>query len=1244
MSIQRFSLRYAIAASLAAWTAGTACAAPPPPLREPGSHAPRAATTLAGAERGLYLVQFAEPPVARRDLPRVQARPGRPPRPDLGSATARDLATRLQATQQRVLSEAMQPSGAGLRPLHSYQYAFNGVLVSLQRGQREALAAHPEVRRIEAVKAVPVQTDAGPGFIGAPELWNGVATGGLPGTRGEGVVVGVIDTGVNWNSPSFADIGGDGYDHDNPFGRRLGLCATRAAEDEGPACNDKLIGAYALSYPLADQINRECALPDPRDGELGLDPVICDSLGVPLVDSPTASDDNGHGSHTASTAVGNATHVVYEGHDFDISGVAPHANLVVYDACHTNRYGGGTCLTSATLAAIEQATRDGVDVINYSISGGVEPWSEAGSLAFLSAADTGVFTAAAAGNAGPDPATLSHLEPWTTTVAAVTHTREFAHHFSVDGPRPVPPDLVDAAAIVGSAGGEFLAAVPAGTPIVVSPGIDDADDACSAFDPGRFAGAVALIRRGTCEFTLKVRLAEEAGAVAVLVANHSPGVLRMGGAAEAAIPAFGITQAQGNALRDFVGLHPEATLGIPLEVGPVAVPGDTVAGFSSRGPSDYAAFKPDVAAPGVNVLAAVAGGADAYGLLSGTSMATPHVAGAAALLRALHPEWSVPELKSALMLTARHVDMVDEADGGSADAFERGAGRIDLTQAALGGLVMDESPLRMMFADPQDGGDPGTLNLPSLASRHCADHCSWTRTFRNTSNVERRYGATFRTAGAMTVEMVPATLVVRPGESAQVQFRADVTAAAPGSWLEGDLILQPSDASLPALTLPVGVLAIANEPAIELAPSPLGASVRVGSAPITLPLQVRNTGVRELTWQRRLDARVRGSALYSQRRAETVTVGAPSGRWLELGGQGAWLADAFVLAQAADVGGLFADGFVLQADAAQAYDAVTFHVFPDAFGVPAGDPHGSPEAAVWSYTAALGSPGLQVDDGDFRGSIQLDLVAAGQAFPLPAGKYWLVASTHNLGSFGDTREWYWFGTGASSARNDEAKIIDPNGLYGAGGNWQSASRQLRTDFAGLSFEVQRGVDCDAAWMSSSDDGGVLAVDGEHEVKVRIDPEGLPVGRYETALCFASDDPQRPLASVPLVMEVTGIPTNPTGVANVDPAQARGGDALRLQVTVTPGTWPDSTGLTVDVNLDPIGGSPAQRMYDDGSNGDTTARDNVFATRAEVAATIPPGEKVLRATIRDAQGRVRRAAVTLTVLGPSGTSLFADGFE
>src|SRR5687767_7861226 len=116
MSLQRFSLRHAIAASLAVSTAGTGYAAALSPLREPESHAPRAATTLAGAQRGLYLVQFIEPPIARRDLPRVQSRPGRPPRPDLDSATARDLATQLQAAQQRVLGEAMQSLGAGVRP------------------------------------------------------------------------------------------------------------------------------------------------------------------------------------------------------------------------------------------------------------------------------------------------------------------------------------------------------------------------------------------------------------------------------------------------------------------------------------------------------------------------------------------------------------------------------------------------------------------------------------------------------------------------------------------------------------------------------------------------------------------------------------------------------------------------------------------------------------------------------------------------------------------------------------------------------------------------------------------------------------------------------------------------------------------------------------------------------------------------------------------------------------------------
>jgi subtilisin family serine protease len=152
-----------------------------------------------------------------------------------------------------------------------------------------------------------------------------------------------------------------------------------------------------------------------------------------------------------------------------------------------------------------------------------------------------------------------------------------------------------------------------------------------------------------------------------------------------------------------------------------------MASFSSRGPDRTVpdVLKPDVSAPGVDILAAVdtTNPVDPpeYGILSGTSMAAPHVTGAAALIRAVHNTWTPAEIQSALMTTAK--TPLTEA-GKVVGPFSRGAGRVDLTKAALAGLVMNETTGHYTAADPSTGGNPTTLNEPSIASSGCVATCT----------------------------------------------------------------------------------------------------------------------------------------------------------------------------------------------------------------------------------------------------------------------------------------------------------------------------------------------------------------------------------------------------------------------------------------------------------------------------------------------------------------------------------------
>lgn len=232
---------------------------------------------------------------------------------------------------------------------------------------------------------------------------NGEIRGQLVAQMGEGTLVGVIDSGVNFSHAAFADIGGDGYNHTNPFGagNYRGVCAP--ANTRFP-CNDKLVGAYTMLGAAE--------LPDPS----------------PLGE-PSPHDEDGHGSHTASTAAGNVLTVGgFSGLvGTTLSGVAPHANLIVYDACYTDSANpnGGGCPDSATLAAVEQAVRDGVDVISYSIGGpSTSAWEDITAVGFRGAAAAGLLVSVSAGNSGSSGArTIGSPAnaPWVLAVAALSH-------------------------------------------------------------------------------------------------------------------------------------------------------------------------------------------------------------------------------------------------------------------------------------------------------------------------------------------------------------------------------------------------------------------------------------------------------------------------------------------------------------------------------------------------------------------------------------------------------------------------------------------------------------------------------------------------------------------------------------------------------------------------------------------------------------------------------------------------------
>lgn len=745
----------------------------------------------------------------------------------------------LRDKQQRAIAHARRLGvrGAVRRQLTEGLNAFS---LEMTQSQAQALARLPQIAQVQRSTLRPMQTDRGPAFVGAPAVWNGSTSSALP-FKGEGMVIGIIDSGANTDHPSFAAVGGDGYVHVNPrgAGNYLGDCATGAA-----TCNNKLIGVWSW-------------------------PVITDDFEG--VRPPSGEDYNGHGSHTASTAAGNVVHDapllggslgdgdgVPTGFEFDtVSGVAPHANLISYQVCFPN----GGCPDEAIVTAIDQAIQDGVDVINFSIGGGErQPWQDVIALAFLSAREAGIAVAASAGNAGPNFYTLSHVAPWYLAVAASTHDRVLdipMKTLALSGGATAPPEFPT---FSWTEYGGISAAGITGTLVDAA---DFGDERCAApFAPGTFtAGQIVVCKRGTNARVSKAANVKAGGAGGFVLVNAGypddeddlvndvyP------------LPGIQLRSFDGTALLAWMadgGTNHGATISattITATLDPAA--GDKLADFSSRGPA--ASFgghlAPGISAPGVDIFGAYADEhpfhpdsalSRDWELLGGTSMASPHVAGAMALVRQAHPDWSAAEVQSALQMTATETVIHGETPwsaGRPAGTYRAGAGRLDVAAAVDAGLVMHETAANFGLADPDNGGDVLQLNLPQLVNSHCRDVCSWIRTVRAT-----RDGTWNVTAGDWTFdrwstgegehpqngikfEVFPSTFTLAAGETRTLLLRADLSDAQFRS--NGyDHVLTSEE-----LELWSKVIFTATDPSIPASHWPISVNFDHGALPKTLEL------------------------------------------------------------------------------------------------------------------------------------------------------------------------------------------------------------------------------------------------------------------------------------------------------------------------------------------------------------------------------------------------------------------------
>ena len=714
---------------------------------------------------GRYLVTFADEAVAsydgyERGFPRTRPDLGR--KVDPNSPAVQRWQRHLEAKHDAALARV------GATKLYDYTFANNGVAVELTAKQANDLAADPEVVALEKDELATPSTTATPEFLGltgAGGLWS--ALGGDT-KAGQGMVVGVIDTGIWPESRSFA--GGTGIPVPATW---KGQCQ-RGEQFTKHDCNDKLIGArYYVSGFGRNYIATDDYL-SPRDGD-------------------------GHGSHTASTAAGNrVADIAIDGVPFEdgvASGMAPGAKVAAYKVCWEGKPGiPPGCFTSDSVAAINDAVRDGVDVINYSIGGSSESDAlDAVAQAFRGASNVGIYVANSAGNTGPGVSTLDHPAPWVTTVAAATVRRSFQAVELGNGARYVGASttlsLPDATSFVTSVSVKLAGATDAHAALCV-PG---------TLDPTKATGKVVHCDRGVVDRIAKSFEVQRAGGVGMVMTNTSENSLN---GDYHPIPSVHVAHTARQPILDYItaaGAGATAKI-VPLTEAEFAAAPQVpeVAAFSSRGPStttDGDILKPDIAAPGVDILAAVAPpfhfGRD-WDLISGTSMSSPHIAGIGALIKAAHPLWLPSEIKSALMTTT--VDTVSSAG----DPFAQGAGFVNPTPAVDPGLVYPTTPneyrsymvsLGVQFAPPFNTLTPisaSNLNQASIAVGRLAGAETVVRRVKNVGNSTVSYNATVDVPG-IDVVVSPPSLTLLAGEERTFTVTFTHDDAPLGEWAIGSL-------------------------------------------------------------------------------------------------------------------------------------------------------------------------------------------------------------------------------------------------------------------------------------------------------------------------------------------------------------------------------------------------------------------------------------------------------------------------
>ena len=623
------------------------------------------ALAQAGQDNTSALVQLNGEPLSTY----VKTKPAPGKKIDFNSSTVKAYRAQLNALRNDY-KEWLRANVPQAKVTKEFDISLNAVSVELNGATLEQVAAAPQVRHAEYQGLYRKNDNNDPdlGLIDAIQAWN---AGGGAANAGEGVKVAVVDSGIDVTHPCFDDAG---YAAQTQLGNRA-------------FTNNKVIAAKVFHNKTPSQ---------------GYTPEAIDS----------------HGTHVAGTVGCNLdTPAVVLGAaiPYAISGVAPRALLGNYNVFP------GTVENARSediLDALEAAYADGFDVANMSLGGGAHGMQDLLTIAVDNLDQANMVVAVAAGNSGPG---LFTVESPGSAARALTAGASTVPHF-------VGAPVTNRGNTVGAAAGDFATVkenltAPLGV-VTSAPTVGGLGTACSALAAGSLAGKIALVSRGTCTFTVKIRNAAAAGALAVLVANNVAGdpvaMATDGTPNQPTAPAYMVGREAGQALKE--GNGAATTIGAALAY--FSTPNaDIMAGFSSQGPTDVDfRVKPDVVAPGVNVLSSIPAAhckaPPCFAFFQGTSMATPHLAGSAAVVRGQHPSWSAAEVRSAIVNTAEQ-NVLKKFDTGApaSDVNVIGTGRENLL-AAVGALVALD-PVSVSFgAVPVGSGQTRSfaVSLKNLSS------------------------------------------------------------------------------------------------------------------------------------------------------------------------------------------------------------------------------------------------------------------------------------------------------------------------------------------------------------------------------------------------------------------------------------------------------------------------------------------------------------------------------------------------